>query len=405
VEDKKTVRAGIVGAGFAASFHFEALRKVYGTNVEIVGVFTPFREEREAFARQRSIRPFDTLEGLIDGVDVVHACVPPAVHEEIALAALSKNKSVIVEKPLTGFFGDGSEGFRGDSFPKAEARRAAMASVRRILEAENGSRGRVLYAENWLYAPAIRKECEIIEKTAAQVLWMHGEEAHSGSHSKTYGYWKHSGGGSMIGKGCHPLTAALFLKRLEGACRLGRAIRPRTVSARTHELTRLPGFTDEGHLRTDYHDVEDFAMMHVVFDDGTIADIIASEIVMGGVHNWLEVVADNHRTICNINPNNAMQTYNPTDESFRDIYVVEKLGSKQGWLTPSPDEDWFTGYPQEMEAFYRTVAYGAPLDSDSMLAADTISTIYSAYVSAEKDGAEVEIEQLHGGEDDHGKGD
>jgi len=55
-----------------------------------------------------------------------------------------------------------------------------------------------------------------------------------------------------------------------------------------------------------------------------------------------------------------------------------------------PDEDWFTGYPQEIEAFYRTVAYGGPLESDSRLAADSISTIYSAYVSAERHGAEVD---------------
>ena len=44
-----------------------------------------------------------------------------------------------------------------------------------------------------------------------------------------------------------------------------------------------------------------------------------------------------------------------------------------------------------MEAFYRTVAYGGPLESSSNLAADAISTIYSAYVSAEKLGAEVPV--------------
>ena len=45
-----------------------------------------------------------------------------------------------------------------------------------------------------------------------------------------------------------------------------------------------------------------------------------------------------------------------------------------------------------MEAFYRTIAYGDPLESDSGLAADTISTIYSAYVSAEKRGTEVAVQ-------------
>ncbi len=81
-----------------------------------------------------------------------------------------------------------------------------------------------------------------------------------------------------------------------------------------------------------------------------------------------------------------MQTYNPVDAYFQDIYVVEKIGTKQGWSNLSPDEDWFTGYPEEMEAFYRTIAYGDPLESDTSLAADAISTIYNAHVSAEQKG-------------------
>ena len=195
----------------------------------------------------------------------------------------------------------------------------------------------------------------------------------------------------MIGKGCHPLTAALYLKRVEGNVRNGKPIHPKAVSARTAAITRLESFEDKRHIRADYHDIEDFSVMHVTFEDGTIADIFASDIILGGIHNWLQVAANNHRTICNINPNTAMQTYNPVDACFKDIYVVEKTGTKQGWSNPSPDEDWFTGYPQEMEAFYRTIGYGEPAESDSSLAADAISTIYSAYVSAEKLGAEVTI--------------
>jgi formate-dependent nitrite reductase cytochrome c552 subunit len=92
-----------------------------------------------------------------------------------------------------------------------------------------------------------------------------------------------------------------------------------------------------------------------------------------------------------------MQTYNPVEANFADIYVVEKTGTKQGWSCPSPDEDWFTGYPQEMEAFYGAIAHGGPIQSDSSLAADCISTIYSAYVSAEAKGAEVPVKAFQSG--------
>jgi len=388
---KKTIRAGIVGSGFAASFHFEAIKKVYGVDIEISGVYSLTKEKRESFARKRGIQVFDQLDQLLDHSDVVHVCTPPIAHEPIAVTALPRDKFVIVEKPLTGYFGDGSEQFHGDRFPKQVALDHSLQSIQRMLEAEKKSKGRILYAENWVYAPSIQKEREIIEKTGAQILWMHGEEAHSGSHASTYGYWKFSGGGAMVGKGCHPLTAALYLKRVEGRTRGIGPIRPKTVSARVHALTRLKGYIDRGYLRADYRDIEDFSLMHVVFEDGTIADIFASDIVMGGIHNWLEIAANNHRTICNINPNTSMQSYNPVDENFKDIYVVEKIGTKQGWSNPSPDEDWFTGYPQEMEAFYRAIADGDPLESDSLLASDAISTIYSAYVSSEKAGAEIAI--------------
>jgi len=388
---KKTVRAGLVGAGFSASFHFEALKKVYGTNVDVKGVYALDRAQAAEFAKVREIRNYDSLDALLDEVDVAHACVLVAAHEEVAVAALERDKFVIVEKPLTGYCGDGSEEFHGDTFPKQDALEHGLASVDRMLEAEAKSKGRILYAENWVYAPSIQKEREIIEKTGAQILWIHGEEAHSGSHNPTYAYWKFSGGGVMIGKGCHPLTAALYLKRVEGNARDGVPIRPKTVSARTHALTRMESFRDENHIRANYYDIDDFSMMHVVFEDGTVATVFASDIILGGIHNWLEVAANNHRTICNINPNTAMQAYNPLDSNFEDVYTVEKIGQKQGWTNMPPDEDWFTGYPQEIEAFYRTVAYGEPVQSDSRLGADSISTIYSAYVSAEKGGAETPV--------------
>ena len=389
--NKKTIRTGIVGSGFAATFHFEAIRRVYQENVEVVGVHSLDAPAGRAYADARGIRFFDRLDALLDQVDVIHVCVPPVAHEPVSIAGLARDKFVICEKPLTGYFGDGTPEFHGDRFPKHVALEAALASVDRILEAEAKSKGRLLYAENWVYAPTIQKEREIIEKTGAQILWIHGEEAHSGSHSQDYPFWSRCGGGVMLGKGCHPLTAALYLKRVEGRARDGKPIRPRGVSARAHAITRLPNFRDEGHIRCNYHDIDDFSVMHVEFEDGTLADIFASDIVLGGIHNWVEVCANNHRTLCNINPNTAMQTYNPVEENFRDIYVVEKIGTKQGWACTSPDEDWMTGYPQEAEAFYRSIAHGDPIETDSRLAADTISTIYSAYVSAERKGAAVDV--------------
>ncbi len=247
------------------------------------------------------------------------------------------------------------------------------------------------HAENWVYAPAIQKEREIVEKTGAQILWMLGGESHSGSHSPVYGIWRHAGGGSLVGKGCHPLSACLYLKQVEGRARGGRPVRPATVSCRVHEITRLPGFRDRKFLRTDYEDVEDYSALHVTFDDGTVADVFATELVLGGVHNYLEVFANNHRTTCRLNPVNLLDTYNPVAAQLENVYVVEKIGTKEGWSHPAADEEWQQGFYAEVQDFLECCATGRAPQSGPLVAHDTVATLYAGYVSAERAGAEVPV--------------
>ncbi|MBB6145216.1 putative dehydrogenase [Silvibacterium bohemicum] len=387
----EAVRVGIVGARFAARFHWDGLRRVYGLPVEIVGVTSKTPEARDAFARETGIRAFESFAELCSAVDVVDICTPPSSHEQLAIEALQAGKHVIIEKPLTGYYGAGADGFHGSAFSKEQMLREATASCARILAAAKASGKRVCYAENWVYAPAIQKEAEILAKSSGQILWMLGEQSHSGSHSPYYGSWKFSGGGSLVGKGCHPLSAALYLKRIEGQSRNGAPIRPATVSARTHEITRMPGYRDEGFLRTAYDDTEDYAQIHIKFADGTVADIFSSELVIGGVHNWMEIICNNHRTRCNLNPIDALETFNPKEEIFKDIYITEKLGSKQGWSNPAPDEAWQHGYPQEFQDFMESIFHGREPLSGIELACDAIATIYAGYLSAERGGAEVEV--------------
>ena len=387
----QTIRVGFVGAGFAARFHLESLRRVYGVPVQIVGVTARSAASREKFAHDAGIRAFDSVEALCDAVDVIDLCSPPVTHEKLAVMALERGKHVIIEKPLTGYFGEGAEDFRGNASPKEPMLRQAVESCERIAHAARSGGRTVCYAENWVYAPAVQKEREIVEKSGAQILWIMGNESHSGSHSPYYGSWRHSGGGSLVGKGCHPLSAALYLKQAEGAARSGKPIRPATVSARTHEITRLPEFRDEGLLRRGYQDIEDYGQMHITFDEGTVADLFASELMMGGVANWLEVMANNHRTRCNLNPTDALETFNAREQTLRDVYVTEKIETKLGWNHPAPDENWQHGYPQEFQDFMEAIAQQREPLATLQLARDTIATLYAAYVSAERHGAEVPV--------------
>jgi predicted dehydrogenase len=392
-EVHRMMKIGIAGAGFAARYHFDCLNRVHSVPVEVVGVTSLTRKSRESFAQQRGIKAFSSFDELIDAVDVVDICTPPYVHEEMIVQAAERGRDVIVEKPLTGYFGpaEKQKDFSAYGVPRREMLSQTIASLIRIDDAVRRS-GIVLgYAENFVYALSVQKEREIVEKSGAQILRMIGEESHNGSASPVYGMWKFSGGGSLMGKGCHPLGAILYLKRVEGIARDGSPIRPATVSARVHEITRLDNYEDKGFLRTDYDDVEDYGFMHVVFEDGTIGHVVSCELVLGGIYDWVEVYANNHRARCRISPTNLVDAYSPSAEQFRDIYLMEKISTQEGWVSAAPDENLTMGYQPELQDFVESINARTEPQSGLPLAIDTTLTIYAAYVSAERGGAEVGI--------------
>ncbi|HOS44361.1 MAG TPA: Gfo/Idh/MocA family oxidoreductase [Armatimonadota bacterium] len=384
------LRVGIVGAGMAAGYHVVCLRRVYGVAVEIAGVTSLRAESRQTFGAARGIPVYASLEAMLDHVDVVDICTPPACHLEGIRLAARAGKHLIVEKPLTGYFGR-DDAFRGDRAPKAPMLEAVLEALRDIAALVAASGATFGYAENFVYAPAVQRERELVERTGAQILRMLGEESHNGSHAPVYGIWRHAGGGSLIGKGCHPLGALLYLKRREGIARDGHPIRPVAVSARTHALTRLPGYQDRGYLRTDYTDVEDTGWMHVIFADGTVGDVVTGEVTLGGIYDYVEVFANNHRARCRLSPTNLLDLYNPGDPRFDDLYLMEKLSTHAGWNAAAPDEHWTMGYQEEIQDFLTCAADGRQAQSDLALALDTTAVIYAAYLSAERTGAEVDV--------------
>jgi predicted dehydrogenase len=380
------VRIGIAGTGFAGRFHLEN----FPESAQVVGVTSARAESRDAFAAKHDVRSFVSVEELLPEIDVLDICTPPSSHGQYILQAAAAGKHAIVEKPLTGFYGSPGH------YSKRQMLDAVVEEARRLRDAVRGAGIILGYAENFVYAPSIQKEREIVEKTKAQILRLVGEESHSGSHSPVYGIWSVQGGGSLIAKGCHPLGAVLYLKRKEGLARTGTAIRPVAVSARTHSITRLPAFEDKGFLRTKYQDTEDYALLHVVFDDGMVADITASELVLGGIYDFVEVFANNHRARCRMSPVNVLDVYNPEHEQFKDLYLVEKISSNEGWIPASPDEGWSLGYGRELRDFVESVRTGRAPESGLDLAIDTTLTLYAGYVSADEKGAEVAVPWLDG---------
>jgi predicted dehydrogenase len=371
----------VVGAGFVARLHAEAYHHVRGVDVELLAVTAARGERAEAFAREFGVRrAVADFRAVLDDrtVELVDLCVPSNLHAAMAIEAARAGKHVIVEKPLTGFFGDAGT-------PRADMLRSALASADAVLQACAQAGVRLCYAENWVYAPPIQKARRLLAAAGGPILRLVGEESHGGTHAPVNKRWATGGGGSLIGKACHPLGAALYLKVDEGQRLRGRPIRPVSVSAETANLAATDTFraTTPRYLNTvEGADVEDWGTMLIGFDDGTVAQISAADTVLGGIRNQMLVYGAKAVVICNINPNDTVQAYAPDPAVFASEYLVEKLETKAGWSNPQPDEDWTSGYPQEIQDFVEAVAMKREPLSGGALARDVTAVIYGAYLSA-----------------------
>jgi predicted dehydrogenase len=93
--------AAVVGGGFAASSHLDALARLPG--VEVAGVLGRSPERSQQLATQFGVtRAYrDSEEMLADpAVDVVHVCTPNRHHAPVVELALAASKHVVCEKPL-----------------------------------------------------------------------------------------------------------------------------------------------------------------------------------------------------------------------------------------------------------------------------------------------------------------
>lgn len=384
------VRIGMVGARFGATVHLQNLAPLRGRGVQVVGICSKSRESAEACARRFEI-PYVTtdLVALLDrkDVDAVDLCVPTALHHTFTVQAAQAGKHVIVEKPLTGYFGEpGDPEPIGDHVPRAKMLAGARRNTSAVLEAIRRNRVILGYAENWVYAPPVEKLRRLIRVAGGAILDLRGEESHSGSHSPYSRHWRHTGGGTLLRMGVHPVGAVLHLKAYEGQLRRGQPIRPVSVLADVASLTRLEVARREKKkwIPADPEDVENWGSVLITFEDGTKAVVTVTDAGLGGLQEKVSVYMTNAVLHANLAQNTAVQAYAPDGSIFGDEYFTEKLETKGGWSFPSPDEDWFRGYPQEMRDFVDAIREGREPLASAALAADCVEVIYAAYLSAEE---------------------
>jgi predicted dehydrogenase len=380
------VRVGRVGTCFVAELHMYAYKRVYGVDADVVAAVSR-GDQVDTFAKKHKIahtyRDYRAL--LADpAIDVVDICTPPALHAQMIVDAVRAGKHVICEKPFTGYFGrPGDPEPIGRKVPKAAMYEHVMGEMTDLRAAIENSGKLFMYAEDWVYAPALAKTVEILNATGDKILFMKAEESHSGSHAAHAAQWAMTGGGSLIRMGCHPLAAVLHLKRVEARAR-GETIGVRDVTADVGNVAACLAALERRFIKANPVDVEDWGVMTVTFTDGTKAVVLSGDMILGGVRNLIETYTNSGSLFAKITPNDQMTTYMTDETRLGGVYFTEKVDRKTGWQFLCLEEEWTRGYLQEIQDFMECVATGRRPLSDLELAYETTRIQYAGYWAADE---------------------
>lgn len=393
---KNEICIGMAGAGRATELHINALKRFTGIPLRFKMIVARRKEQLEVakaiYGFEETSYDFEDL--LTDpDIDVIDICTPPYVHEEMIERAMLAGKHVICEKPLTGYFGmSGDEYPIGINVSKKVMYLQLLESIRRLRQIIRKSGKKFMYAENFVYAPAVLKAAEIITAKKSRILYAKGEESLKGSSSPVAGEWDKTGGGTFIRTGSHPLSAILWLKQQEAKAH-GIDIKVKSVIADMGRITPNLSDYEHRHIAANPVDVEDCGTVILNFTDDSRAVIIATGTLLGGSKNYVELYCNDAAINCTLTMSDLMSTYFLDEDNLDNVYISEMLPSKIGWNKPFLEDEIIRGYTDEMRDFMEAIFYDRDPKAGFDLAYDTIRIIYAAYMSAEM-GCKVELDTI-----------
>jgi predicted dehydrogenase len=180
-----TVGVGIVGAGFVAGLHAEALGRVPGAKVVGVASATPGRAE--AFAAQHGIpHGYADYRVLLERPDVqmVTLALPNDLHCQVTVDAAAAGKHVVCEKPMA----------------------LNLAECDRMIAACEAAGVKLMYAEELCFAPKYVRAKQLADEGAlGRVYLVKQSECHYGPHADWFWDVNRSGGGVLMDMGCHSI--------------------------------------------------------------------------------------------------------------------------------------------------------------------------------------------------------
>lgn len=377
---------GMVGAGRATQLHMHALQRVSHIPLRFKTIVARRAEQllpaKELYGFE--IASYDFNDLLNDPeIYVIDICTPPYVHEDMIMKAIQAGKHVICEKPLAGYFGEENDVPPiGLTVPKRDMYDKLLKSLDKLKKIIEASDKKFMYAENFVYAPAIVKAAELITAKKSRILYMKGEESLKGSSSPVAGEWDKTGGGTFIRTGTHPLSALLWLKQQEAKAH-GISIAVESVIADMGRITPSLNEYEHRHIMARPNDVEDNGTVIITFTDQSKALVLATDTCLGGSKNYVELYCNDANINCNLTMNNLMSTYFLDERGLDNVYLSEMLPANIGWNNPFIADEIIRGYTDEMQDFMESVYFDREPKSGFKLAYDTIKVTYAAYMSAE----------------------
>lgn len=93
------LKAGVLGAGHLGKIHLRLLNQ--SDQYELVGFYDADENNAEKIVAEFGYTYFNTIEALIEAVDVVDIVTPTLSHYDCAKQAIAKGKHIFIEKPIT----------------------------------------------------------------------------------------------------------------------------------------------------------------------------------------------------------------------------------------------------------------------------------------------------------------
>lgn len=93
------LKVGVLGAGHLGKIHLRLLNQ--SEKYDLVGFYDPNSDNADKVAAEFGYRKFDTIEELIQAVDVVDIVTPTLSHHDCAKDAIQAGKHVFIEKPIS----------------------------------------------------------------------------------------------------------------------------------------------------------------------------------------------------------------------------------------------------------------------------------------------------------------